>query len=244
MKKLTFVLSLFLILSIFLNVNAQQYFGCGTLAQGVEIGCVGFISDYYGWHLVVGDLNGHSVGDRVQIAGTIDSSCMTTCMQGPCLFIEQIDSCSLQIDDCGILVQGVEIGCILFDSDDYGSYLVYNVPEPFNIGDRVNIAGTIDPYCYTTCMQGDGCLEIQSVTYCDYNCCNIRGDANHSGNTNPDVEDAIFLVNYLFKGGQNPPCWLEADIDNSGSSEINVADIVRLVDYLFRGFAPPPVCPE
>ena len=71
----------------------------------------------------------------------------------------------------------------------------------------------------------------------DFGCCELRGDVDHSGGVN--VADLIYLVDYIFFGGDPPPCPEEGDVDGSGA--INVADLTYLVEYIFfDGPAPPP----
>jgi len=66
----------------------------------------------------------------------------------------------------------------------------------------------------------------------------ICGDADNDG-IGPNVADLVFLVDYIFKGGDTP-IYLEAcDVD--GAPGILVSDLVFLVDYLFKG-GPDPTC--
>jgi hypothetical protein len=66
----------------------------------------------------------------------------------------------------------------------------------------------------------------------------IRGDANDDGNIN--VGDAVFIINYIFRGGPPPnhPEAAEANCDGN----INVGDAVYIISYIFRG-GPPPCFP-
>ena len=69
----------------------------------------------------------------------------------------------------------------------------------------------------------------------------ICGDANADESIN--VGDAVFLINYIFKGG-NPPvprCVGDANDDDA----VNVGDAVYLINYIFKGGNPPmvPCCP-
>ncbi len=73
-------------------------------------------------------------------------------------------------------------------------------------------------------------------------CCNhdgLRGDANMSGAIL--VDDLIMLVNYIFKGGVEPDCYVEGDANGSGI--ILVDDLTLLVNYIFKGGPPPVACP-
>lgn len=71
-------------------------------------------------------------------------------------------------------------------------------------------------------------------------CCNLVADVDHNG-VGPDVADLIFLVNFMFQGGDPPPCTEEADVDGDGDVVI-IADLVYLVNYMFNGGPPPASC--
>jgi hypothetical protein len=66
----------------------------------------------------------------------------------------------------------------------------------------------------------------------------LPGDAN--GDNKYSVSDAVFLVNFLFKGGKAPVPLGAGDANCSG--DVTVADIVYLVNYLFKG-GPVPCIP-
>lgn len=59
----------------------------------------------------------------------------------------------------------------------------------------------------------------------------LRGDANNDEQVN--LADAVFLLNYLFKGGEAPVCEDAADTDDSGG--VSITDAIRLLNYLFKG---------
>lgn len=67
---------------------------------------------------------------------------------------------------------------------------------------------------------------------CDFVC----GDAN--GDENVNVGDAVFLINYVFKGGPAPDPVCEGDANGDGG--LNVGDAVYLIAYIFKG-GPAPV---
>ncbi len=58
-----------------------------------------------------------------------------------------------------------------------------------------------------------------------------RGDANHDKKVT--VADAVYLVNYLFKGGPAPGLPEAGDANCDG--KIRVSDVVYLINYLFKG---------
>jgi hypothetical protein len=66
----------------------------------------------------------------------------------------------------------------------------------------------------------------------------VRGDVNDDGAVN--IVDAIAILDYLFAGGDMPPCLDAADIDDNGSLEIT--DPIIILRYLFAD-GPPPVFP-
>jgi len=72
-------------------------------------------------------------------------------------------------------------------------------------------------------------------------CCIIRGDINHGG-SGPDIADLVFLVSYMFSGGDPPPCMAEADINGDGTGP-DISDLVYLVAYMFSGGPAPVPCP-
>lgn len=66
-------------------------------------------------------------------------------------------------------------------------------------------------------------------------CCDKAGDANNDGAVN--IGDAVWLLNYLFKGGNAPPCPSEGDAN--ADLAINVGDVVLLIKFVFKaGLAP------
>jgi len=66
----------------------------------------------------------------------------------------------------------------------------------------------------------------------------IPGDANGDGGVN--VSDAVWIVNYVFVGG-DPPQPLES-ADSNCDSMVNVSDAVFLINYVFVGGEAPQNC--
>jgi hypothetical protein len=64
------------------------------------------------------------------------------------------------------------------------------------------------------------------------------GDVTCDGKV--DVGDVVFLVNYLYRGGDSPCIW-DAGDDNC-DLVINLGDVVYLINYLYRGGSPPLHC--
>ncbi len=59
----------------------------------------------------------------------------------------------------------------------------------------------------------------------------LRGETNGDGQIN--IADGIFILGYLFAGGQAPACEDAADANDDGS--LNIADVVVILGYLFGG---------
>jgi hypothetical protein len=66
----------------------------------------------------------------------------------------------------------------------------------------------------------------------------ICGNAN--GDATVNIGDAVFIINYVFRGGPAPAPTQAADANCDG--HVNVGDAVYLVNYIFRG-GPAPCCP-
>jgi mono/diheme cytochrome c family protein len=65
-----------------------------------------------------------------------------------------------------------------------------------------------------------------------------RGDVDRSGGLN--ISDAISTLNFLFSGGEAPPC--TAIANSNGDANLNITDPVFLLGFLFSGTeAPPPL---
>ncbi len=65
------------------------------------------------------------------------------------------------------------------------------------------------------------------------------GDINGSGGST-NIADLVYMVDYMFIGGPEPPSMEMADVDGSGGG-LDIADLVYLVDYMFNQ-GPPPAC--
>ena len=63
-----------------------------------------------------------------------------------------------------------------------------------------------------------------------------RGDANSSSFV--DATDGMFIIQWLFNGGDAPPCVNQADVDHDGA--VTVTDSSYLFNWLFLGGPQPP----
>jgi hypothetical protein len=53
-----------------------------------------------------------------------------------------------------------------------------------------------------------------------------------------DLSDAVFLLNHLFRGAEEPPCVVAADINDD--EKMDISDAIYLLSYLFVGGPNPP----
>ncbi|MEM7234338.1 MAG: hypothetical protein AAF517_19325, partial [Planctomycetota bacterium] len=65
-----------------------------------------------------------------------------------------------------------------------------------------------------------------------------RGDAN--GDFGQDLSDAVFVLTFLFLGGDGPVCMAAADTNDSGV--VDLSDPIALLNHLFLG-GPQPAAP-
>ncbi len=71
-----------------------------------------------------------------------------------------------------------------------------------------------------------------------------RGDCNGDGDAVHGLADAIFLVQFNFRGGPEPPCLVACDADGDGLVRGLISDALFLLNHAFsQGDPPPPPFP-
>jgi hypothetical protein len=120
-------------------------------------------------------------------------------------------------DGCGVLVQGVE--CVLFQADTGGLYVLESVGD-FEVGNRVRVRGVLNPYCSTICMQGNGCIENNTISLC------LDCDLEPDGDV--DFKDfALWTCRWLDESCDWQDNYCEgADLNKNGS--VDATDLDRL----------------
>ncbi len=117
--------------------------------------------------------------------------------------------------------------CVSTDQSNISGVYIGKHPER----DDQNFPGIIDEIrLYNYALSDSAISAIQMGSY-------LAGDANGDGQCN--IGDAIFIVNYVFKGGP-PPEPLDAG-DANGDCNVNIGDAVYLINYIFNGGLAP-VC--
>ena len=82
---------------------------------------------------------------------------------------------------------------------------------------------------------------FMNCSFVDCCCFGPRGDLNGDGD-DANILDLTFLVDFIFRGSNNPGgCPDESDVNKDGSPA-NILDLTYLVDWIFRGGFPPIWC--
>jgi hypothetical protein len=68
----------------------------------------------------------------------------------------------------------------------------------------------------------------------------MPGDAN--GDKTINIGDAVYIINYIFKGGAAPTPYTICSGDANVHCEASIADAVYLITYIFKGGPPPGDC--
>jgi len=74
-----------------------------------------------------------------------------------------------------------------------------------------------------------------------FDCClDTRGNVNNDPEDLADISDLVYLINYLFMGGDEPACFYEADVAVDGL--VDISDLVYLIAYIMIDGIPLPNC--
>lgn len=164
MKSIILIVISLLILAV-PNVMGQSVSTCGTLVQGSE--CL-LLSTDGGGMIYLDRVDGHVAGDRIHVGGHVIFFFVSPCggEETISIRVDYILDCSDWFEGCGVLQAGAEAGCLLLQTDTGITFLVFN-SGGFSAGDRVWVRGTIDWACFSICMQGDACLIVDSIRFCE-----------------------------------------------------------------------------
>jgi hypothetical protein len=91
---------------------------------------------------------------------------------------------------------------------------------------------------FKSCLWGIALILCSAFLICTNNAIaglHVPGDANSDGIV--DIDDAVFIVEYIFAGGPEPAPYEAGDANCS--SEIDIDDVVYLIAYIFDGGPPP-----
>lgn len=136
--------------------------------------------------------------------------------------------------------------------DYFTRFAAQNVTPEYPWDDLIGYVLTIEyDSTFENCVEwiGDSCIswadtvvDVDSTYGPDWDLLNymdgqyvfipyIAGDADGSGA--PDIDDVVFLINFIFASGQAPDPMEPADADCSGGVDID--DVVHLIEFIFAG---------
>lgn len=126
---------------------------------------------------------------------------------------------TLSFELMGNEIVGLRDGKVKFEITDDG------LLDMTNSG-YITVKGTGNVVCYdNVCL-----VSVSEIIEPE-----ICGDAN--GDKSVNVSDAVYLINYVFSGG-NPPDPLSTG-DANCDTLVNVSDAVYIINYVFSGGHPP-----
>jgi len=145
----------------------------------------------------------------------------------------------------------------VYNAMDRTGYFIWNKTDEDSVIDlhsgvvfeKVDmVQGTKYKYAFALITTNEGSADYldqvaAAYTWYDDNlgsCCITPGDANNDAVVN--VGDAVYVINYVFKGGNAPPCLPQADANGDGV--VNVGDAVYVINYVFKGGNAPICGPE
>lgn len=85
-------------------------------------------------------------------------------------------------------------------------------------------------------------ITVNGLIHYSSCCQGIRGNIDNDPAQEINIVDLVYLVNFMFNGGPEPPCWKEANVNGDIFEQVNIEDLVYLVSYMFSGGPAPAVC--
>lgn len=122
--------------------------------------------------------------------------------------------------------------CLPIDVSTGGSETLGILPE----GQYYIRAVHSDWWIYPMLPKGIDTTVFSFYVY-DFSVCE---SGNVDGKEGIDLSDLIYLTNYLFSDGPEPPYMAQANVN--GVDEIDLSDLISLVNYLFNGGPAPIPC--
>jgi len=110
----------------------------------------------------------------------------------------------------------------------------------FGLGDATQVDSLIIRWPNGLVVRLPNVAADQFLTVVE-NCCQLRGDVDNDG-FGPNIADLVYLVSFMFSGGEEPACMAAANVDNSPTDLPDIADLVYYVSYMFEGGPPPVAC--
>lgn len=188
--------------------------------------------------LANGDPNGDCVIDSLDINYLMDGLEPVTCtcaepVKGACFVNYCVYQSPGDVNGDG----KIDLG----DISALASFLYRGGPSPVPLANAdVNGDCVINEEDYACMMQMQipefpcrvGCTCILPTV--EYPCSQEwSGDVNNDGSIN--VGDAVYIVNYIFRGGSVPTPYALYSGDANGDCAVTIGDAVYIISYIFRG---------
>ena len=94
---------------------------------------------------------------------------------------------------------------------------------------------TDDSLYYITVITVDGDTRIDTTsTMVRYHCNINRVKGDYDGDGNPDAEDVLYLINFIYKGGE-APVGGQHRADTNCDHAVDLSDIIYLIKYIYSG---------
>jgi len=161
------------------------------------------------------------------------------------LTLSPTDSNTPAFVDCYInhtdLTVGTYVDTVVIDCEG-----AWNSPQYVEV--NFELYPDIDEDCISD--EDDNCINVYNPGQGDTDgdgignacCCVIRGDVVTPNDGLILIDDLVYLVDFLFRGGDSPGCPSTADCAIPLNGTVLVDDILYLVDYLFKDGPAPPEC--
>jgi hypothetical protein len=162
--------------------------------------------------------------------------------------VEDPDNLRYGKDSLGVLTEEIIPADYLEMPND--SVIIYQPKPGTYVTEFVKEAGADPSSRYTAIIKVDGTqsativadqqvpeygtVDTYSYSY-DEGGHYINADANDDNQMN--ISDAVYIINFIFKGGPPPDPWLSADANCN--LEVNISDAVLIVNHVFKGGPPP-----
>ncbi|HOP06628.1 MAG TPA: cohesin domain-containing protein [candidate division Zixibacteria bacterium] len=113
--------------------------------------------------------------------------------------------------------------------------------QPLPAGELMSYTAPGNITYATGTWDGTASVQVLIEKIGEGGCCLVRGNIDHSTDGSINISDLIYLVQWAFGGGPEPPCMDEADVDAAGDGT-TISDVVYLVNYMFMNGPEPAGC--
>lgn len=122
-------------------------------------------------------------------------------------------------------------------------YFELDAPPSFGQSTEIKLDGysTREPWFRSSILDYQPVLTSPVIGYSSC-CVGIRGNVDGDSLETTDIADLVYLANYMFAGGPEPPCLKEANVSGDIFDHVDIEDLVYLVSYMFSNGPEPVIC--